>query len=130
MPNVVLIPENQADILLHTLGIRVTDDGITESYRNHFVTGEGHHDLAAVRKLTSLGLMEPRRIPAFLHSADHLYAVTEAGRAVALAEAQKRLSRRPRLTRSQKRYRRWLSLRDVIPDLTFIEFCKHEKDFQ
>lgn len=88
------------DILLHTLGIRPRHDTDydREPYRNHYVAGPGH------------------RPPGFLGESDMLFACTDLGKARALSV---RAKRRPKLTRGQLRYRRWLDISDCCPDLTF-----------
>lgn len=107
----------QDDVLMHTLGLRIDDDG--DSYRNHYVTGS--EPCAEILALVAGGLMEETRRPEFLNVNDRNYRVTDLGKARALSA---RSRRRPKLTRGQKRYRDWLAISDAYPDLTFGKFLR------
>lgn len=76
------ITDKQYQLLWHTLGVTPTS---REPYRNHFVAGSGHSDLADLEQLVELELMCKARKPAFLHQNDIVFAVTELGKTVALA---------------------------------------------
>lgn len=88
-------------VLLHTLGLTRSH----LAYRNHYVAGEGHHSMHHLRALVADGLMEQRTAPGFLAQGDQVFAATDKGKAYAY---QVKAHNTPKLTRSQKRYRRWL----------------------
>lgn len=94
----------QLRILQHSLG--VGDFGDKPSHRNHFVTGEGSKDFACCQTLVAAGLMT-RREPTALTGGDYCYLVTKAGVSF-VAEHSPQRPPEPKLTRSQKNYRRWL----------------------
>lgn len=68
-------------LLHHALGVR--PDHRTP-FRNHFVAGEGHHDMPDLVKLVDAGYMVSRPAPAFCAPGDMVFHVTEAGEAFAL----------------------------------------------
>ncbi|WP_250538765.1 MULTISPECIES: hypothetical protein [unclassified Caballeronia] len=72
----------QIELLQHTLGLRVDR---RESFRNHFVAGDGHTDMPHLEALERAGLMERRRSPRFLADGDIVFAATDAGHQAALA---------------------------------------------
>lgn len=72
----------QLGLLLHTLGL---SEHRRESYRNHFVAGEGHDDMPHLEALERVGLMERRPSPRFLDPGDIVFAATDAGREAAIA---------------------------------------------
>lgn len=72
----------QISLLHHTLGL---SEHRRESYRNHFVAGNGHGDMRHLEALERAGLMERLRTPKFLDDGDIVFAVTDAGRDVAIA---------------------------------------------
>ena len=76
------LSRSQYSLLWHTLGVK---PGSPVPYRNHFVAGPGHSDLADLEQLVELELMCKARKPAFLHQNDIVFAVTELGTKVALA---------------------------------------------
>lgn len=82
----------QVHVLQHTLGLRIDR---REPYRNHFVAGHGHHDMASLEALEAQGLMKRVRSPGFLGKGDIVFAATEAGRELAIAS----LPPIPKLTR-------------------------------
>lgn len=71
----------QVGLLHHTLGLR--PEGRTP-YRNHFVAGEGHHDLPDLQALVGLGLMARSPTPKFCNADDMVFHVTNAGKALAI----------------------------------------------
>lgn len=110
------------EILQHSLG--VDQFGRGEQYRNRFVTDEGSMDHPTCMEAVGRGLMT-RHAGNALTGGDDLFTVTPEGRAYVT-------SRSPRPDRRQKardRYSRFLDLADVIPDLTFGEFLRREKEF-
>lgn len=74
-----------------------------EDYRNHYVAGEGHHSFALCRQAVSNGLMIEHP-PSDLSGGDCVFVATEAGKEY----ITKNSPRPPKLTRGQKRYRKWL----------------------
>ena len=88
--------------LLHALGL---DKLHPEPWRNHFVAGEGHHDLPAIERLVAEGLMERARTPGFLAPGDMVFRATARGENVARVE-NRRLHPPP--SRSERRYDAWL----------------------
>jgi hypothetical protein len=72
----------QISLLHHTLGL---SEQRRESYRNHFVAGDGHHDMAHLEALERAGLMERRQTPKFLPAGDIVFAATDAGLKTAIA---------------------------------------------
>lgn len=109
-------------ILQHSLGVDKFGRG--KMYRNHFVTGEGSIDHPVCIEAVECGLMTRHAGNALTGEMD-LFVVTDAGRAYVLA-------RSPKPDRKQKakdRYSRFLDLSDVIPDLTFKDFLRREKEF-
>ncbi|WP_321967074.1 hypothetical protein [Burkholderia cepacia] len=72
----------QIGLLHHALGVNAQQHC---PYRNRFVAGPGHHDLADLETLERDGLMERARTPSFLAASDIVFMVTDAGRDVAMA---------------------------------------------
>jgi hypothetical protein len=72
----------QINLLQHTLGL---SERRREPYRNHFVAGHGHSDIPHLEALERAGMMERRPSPKFLPDDDIVFAVTDAGREVAIA---------------------------------------------
>ena len=89
------------------------------SARNHFCTGPGSSDHAVCLDLVERGLMT-RRGPTALTGGDDLFLVTPAGEEY----VAKNSPRRPRQTRSQKRYAHWLSVADCFPGWKFGDWLK------
>jgi len=91
-------------ILHHALGLHYAGPcmGLVE-YRTHFVTGPGSKDFDHCRALVELGLMVDHG-PQPTMRGDHLFNVTAKGREVGRSTFPKR----PKLTRSQLRYRAFL----------------------
>lgn len=110
------------DILLHTLGLQYAD----EPYRNHFVAGPGHADMPALLRLVEAGLMERTRTPGFLPDADETFRATDAGKQRALLLKAKERAARPRLTKAQERYRRFMDSDGLVGDGTFRDFLRHD----
>jgi hypothetical protein len=112
--------------ILHTLqhSLGVDEYGRGDQYRNHFVTGEGSVDYPICMAAVERRLMN-RRAGNALSGGDWIFHVTDAGKAW-MAE---RSPEPPKLTRSQKRYQRYL---DADTSESFIEFLRRigrqEKD--
>ena len=114
---------DEQDILLHSLGISERTNG--RAFRNYFVAGDSGADMDACLRLVAQGLMREARTPSFCPGEMRTFLVTEAGEAAA-REAW--CERKPRYTRAQARYRKWLGLRDCC-DVTFGDFIKHPERY-
>ena len=98
------------DTLLHMTGRRAE---APEPRRNRYV---GPADSPGLPELVAAGLVEGLGV--WRLAREHAWRATPAG----LAEAERLASaREPKLTRAQRRYRRWLSLSDVY-NVSFREF--------
>lgn len=71
----------QIGLLQHTLGI---NEFHRASYRNHFVAGPGHHDMADLEHLEAAGLMIRGHRPGFLPGDSIVFYTTDAGRLLAI----------------------------------------------
>lgn len=105
------------DLLLHTLGLNEHHD---DPWRNYFVTVQGGGYAAALDGLVDQGLMVRSDAPGFCPSGSVLYRATDLGKAQAVTENRRR---KPKLTRSQRRYREWLDLSDTC-DITFGDWLR------
>lgn len=92
MNMVAAVTEQQLGLLHHTLGLTPKR---RQPYRNHFVAGQRHHDLADLQALEQAGLMGRSPTPAFCDVDDMVFHVTEAGKALAI----EKLPQSPKLTR-------------------------------
>lgn len=91
-------------ILQHALGRdEYGRSGPHGDYRNHYCAGPGHADFATCREAVAQGLMVEHP-PREISGGDHVFTVTEAGKAYIAANSP----RPPKLTRGQQRYREWL----------------------
>ena len=102
------ISEAGLHILQHALGLDQYGQG--ESYRRHFVTGEGSVDHPDCMALVERGLMT-RQAGSQLTGDMDAFFVTDAGRQAVRDHSPPP----PKLTRSQKRYRAWLDADAPIP---------------
>jgi len=109
-------------ILQHSHGLDKFGRGTF--YRNHFVTGEGSTDHPVCMEAVGLGLMDRHAGNALTGEMD-AFTVTEAGRAYIAAHSPKV----DRKQRNRDRYSRFLDVLDVLPDLTFGEFLRRQKEF-
>jgi|SRR5687768_1923410 len=104
--------DSKLHILQHSLGLDEYGEG--KQYRNHFVTGAGSKDFPLCKELVAEGLMtEQMNHP--LAGGDSVFYVTQKGRDYVALNSQKR----PKLTRSQKRYQEFL---DADCGMTFAEW--------
>jgi hypothetical protein len=88
-------------ILQHALGRDQYGKG--SDYRNHFCAREGSADFNLCREAVAQGLMREFR-PSQISGGDHIFVVTDAGKAYIAENSPSE----PRLTRGQRRYRRFL----------------------
>lgn len=94
--------DSKLHILQHSLGLNQYGEG--SMYRNHFVTGAGSQNYPLCQALVADGLMVEHSNHALV-GGDSIFVVTSKGvDYVALNSPPA-----PKLTRSQKRYRDWLS---------------------
>jgi hypothetical protein len=108
-------------ILQHALG---TDQlGRGTMYRDHFVAGPGHSDFETCMAATAQGLM--RHYEKQWVISGHLFIVTDAGRDFVRVNSPKPDAKQ----RRRDRYSRWLDISDLMPDLTFGDFLRREKEF-
>lgn len=107
----------QLGILQHTLGLDAHGRG--RAYRNSYVVGPGCDGHDRCRELVELGLMVEHR-GSELSGGSPVFSATAAGEAWVRSESPPA----PRLTRSQRRYRRYL---DADPPFTFGEWLKLER---
>lgn len=113
--------DSELHILQHSLG--VGDYGDKQSYRNHFVTGEGCSDYQICQALVEKGLMKIRPMNKMLTGGDDCFVVTPKGiDYVALNSPQR--PPEPKLTRSQKNYRDYLA---ADCDFSFGEWMRFPK---
>lgn len=75
--------EAQLTLLWHTLGLRPDCHDSRTVYRNRFIAGPGHDDMA---DLETLGLMGSRKPPAFCDQSEILYFAIEEGERFAIVE--------------------------------------------
>lgn len=97
---------------------------LTEDYRNHFCAGPGHDMFAFCRQAVADGLMVEHP-PRTISGGNNIFVVTEKGKLYIAEHSPKP----PKKTRGQRRYERFRDIKDVVPDLTFREFLKREKEF-
>ena len=107
------------DILQHALGRDQYGRG--SDYRNHYCTGEGSADFALCREAVAAGLMRERP-PSHVSGGDHVFVVTDAGKAYIAEHSPPE----PKLTPGQARYRRWLFVADAC-GLSFGDWLRSER---
>jgi len=113
----VSLTQSERDILTHCLGYNYSP----QQERNQYLTEVGSADCHVCMALVKRGLMT-KGGTVDLGVAETVFTATPAGEAL--------VKPRPRImTRSQRRYRRYLDIREVRPDLSFIEFCEREREF-
>ena len=106
-------------ILQHSMGLDEYGQGT--KYRNHFCAGG--KDEQKCRELVVMGLMaENGRISSALSGGNPVFYVTKTGEA-AIEEFS---PRPPKLTRGQKRYRRYLKVADCFE--SFKDFLQWESE--
>lgn len=116
------LTEKEIAIVLHTLGL---SNGGIESYRNHFVASPGHHDLPTLESLVAKGAMVEGAVPSFLGARSLVFYVCPEWVTAAEAYARKKKAEQEaKLTRSQRRYRRYLESDGVFN--SFRDFLRYE----
>lgn len=107
------------EILQHTIGANEYGE-IPRGYdRNHFVTDEATADWPLCQELVALGMME-QRTPHVSAGGSPWFSATSAGKNAAIEHAKPR----PKLTRSQERYQRYLSVGDLFEN--FRQFLQYD----
>ena len=96
--------EKKLHIMQHSLGL--DKYGLGNQYRNHFDTGPVSDDFDNCMSLVEMGLME-RHSPNELTGGDYCFTVTSTGIGYVALNSPAPPSK-PKLTRSQKRYREYL----------------------
>jgi hypothetical protein len=117
------VRDESLHILQHALGL--DDYGRGSQYRNHYVTGPKCDGWDLCQQHVEAGRMICRG-PGELFGGDYCLQVTEAGKAFVRQNSPKP----PRLSRSKKRYLKWLEISESAPDLTFGEFLKNELGYR
>jgi hypothetical protein len=102
------VKDRELEILRHALGYDSAGNdryhgAPTDERRNRFVTGPGSDDWATCQSCVAEQWMVDAGTSPLL-GGDHLFQVTDAGRALVL----KHKPAQPKLSRSQQRYRRFL----------------------
>jgi len=119
------ITPKMLSIMRHTIGYddagndRFPSARSLDERRNHFVTSVDHEDGKNCVALTAMGYMQDHG-PQSMMRGDHVFTVTDEGRAVVLQHRPKPL------TASQQRYRRFLS---ADSGLKFIEWLKRDAHY-
>lgn len=103
------------EILQHALGL--DEFGRGPEYRNRFVTGGSGPDHEACARLVEEGLMVCVPVASQLAGGGTLFCATDAGRRY----VREHSPAAPKLTRSQRRYERYL---DADSDLSFGEWIR------
>ena len=110
------LSKNQINIMKHT---------ISDHNRNWFGTSKGCQDANDFDQLVGLGLAEERNPPSW--SGDTaLYILTDAGKSLVNKLNLEERRNRPKLTRSQKRYKRYLEFGDSFDN--FLHFLSWDGD--
>ena len=95
------LPIRQAGILYHSLGLNHRGEG--NMYRNRYITGPGSNCFDDCLALCAAGLMKDYGHQEMM-GGNHFFSVTEAG----ISWVCSTRPPKPKLTRSQKRYREFL----------------------
>ena len=102
--------DEQLSVLRHMLGIDVNDTRDPPEYRDYYCANPGN---ALLHGMADLGLVELYRTD----GGYEWFCTTDTGKAAARASQRAML-----LPKSKRIYRRWLSVSDALPDLTFRDF--------
>ena len=109
------LTQSERDILTHCLGYNYNP----RQERNQYLAEVGSADCHICMALVSRGLMTQGGT-VNLGVAETVFTATPAGEALVKPKPA---------TRAQRRYQRYRDISDVCPDLSFIEFCKREREF-
>lgn len=109
-------------ILTHALGL---DAEHRDPWRNLYVSDATDPEVDA---LVVAGLMSAVRTPSWMDAADRCYVVTDEGKCAAIAANERQ---NPPLKdgtlKAKGRYRDWLAISDLCPDLTFGKYLKERR---
>jgi hypothetical protein len=109
-------------ILQHSLGLNQYGQG--EMYRNYFATSTEGKDYRDITELVNAGLMQDHGENK-IYGGMHVFSVTEKG--IEYVKSESPLPPpEPKMTRSQKRYKRFLEYGDGFN--SFIEFCRWDSE--
>lgn len=108
------------EIMQHAQGL--DEYGRGSRYRNHFVTGPGSDDWNHCTALVGLGFMEDHGMRPLYGTGQHCFTVTEAGDAVVREQSP----RPPKLTASQRRYKRYL---EADCGMSFIDWLRYTAEW-
>lgn len=109
------LTQAERDILTHCLGYNYTP----RHQRNQFLAEVGSADWHQCWSLVKRGLMV-KGGTINLGVAETMFSATPDGEALVKPKPP---------TRAQRRYDRYLDVREFCPDLKFIAFCKREREF-
>ena len=109
------LTEAQLDLLRHMLGINTPWDRTPRTYRNYAAATPGDSRFIELERIGAVVRYVARGGKEY-----HWYKCTEAGRFAAI-----RSHRDIRYGKAKRRYRKFLSVSDCCPDLTFKEFLTH-----
>jgi hypothetical protein len=109
------LSQQQLHVLLHTLGLNQYGQG--NSYRNYFVTGPKSPDHQVCSSLVDLEMMANCGHAGPITNYDDVFRATPKGECAAREQSPPA----PKLTRSQNRYRQFLS---ADSDMSFGEWLK------
>lgn len=112
-----MLTVDHLQILQHSLGLDACGQGTW--YRNHFCAGG--KDVGLCLDLVDAGLMQELNLSAMLTGGSRPFAVTNAGKEYVRIHSPKP----PKLTRSQRRYRRFI---DADTGLSFREWLMTERE--
>jgi hypothetical protein len=107
--------KEQLEILRHMLGINDPFQRAPTPHRDYYCADPGDQRL---HELASLGLVKRYRVG----NGHEWFTTTDAGRAAAIAS-----HKAIRYSKARRVYARFLSMRDVFPDLTFRAFLTGEE---
>lgn len=109
--------DEQLRILRHMLGINVSDTPRPAEYRDYYCANPGK---PALHELARMGMV----VPYSTRDGYEWFKTTDSGKDKARASQRAML-----LPKSKRVYLRWLSIRDVVPDLTFRDFIT-QREFE
>ena len=107
------LTEKQLDWLRHMLGINDSRMRVPKPYRNHAAVGVGQ--LPLFEEMEEIGVVES--VVCTLNTEYLWYRVTHVGK-----EAAIKSFKRIRVSAGKRRYKVYLDIADIYPDLTFKEF--------
>ena len=110
------LTEDQVSMLMHMLGLSEQHFSDPDCYRNHAAVEAGTETHEMFQSMEEQGIVKHTGSPDKVYDY-HFYSATKESKTLALKLYQKNLG-----TRAERRYKRFLSLQDVHPELTFRAF--------